>query len=95
MRVMKLLSLAFALTALGAAPASAKDTNGVVTCKDGTTSKAGKGACSYHGGVKNAADESKAAAPSAKPLPIAAEVTCEDGTCTDGSLLIVGRKNGD
>jgi hypothetical protein len=41
-----------------------------VTCKDGSTSKAGKGACSHHGGVnRNAAQTSAAAAPSSTPAP--------------------------
>lgn len=36
-----------------------------VTCKDGSSSKAGKGACSHHGGVNKGAG----AAPSATPAP--------------------------
>jgi hypothetical protein len=44
------------------APSAAEET---VTCKDGTTSKGGKGACSGHGGVEKKA--SKAAAPATPP----------------------------
>lgn len=33
-----------------------------VTCKDGTTSQAGQGACSHHGGVKGAATHSTSSA---------------------------------
>jgi len=53
-----------------------------VTCKDGSTSKAGKGACSHHGGVNRGAastsstsapapapSSSKSKAPSASPAP--------------------------
>jgi hypothetical protein len=54
--VMNLRTVALAVLALGAfaAPlAFAADTAPVVavSCKDGTTSKAGHGACSHHGGV--------------------------------------------
>ena len=39
-----------------------------VTCKDGTTSKAGKGACSHHGGInRSAAPTSSTAAPAPPP----------------------------
>ncbi|HVU50841.1 MAG TPA: DUF3761 domain-containing protein [Polyangia bacterium] len=38
-----------------------------VTCKDGSTSKAGKGACSHHGGVAKAG--AAAPAPSGAPPP--------------------------
>jgi len=38
-----------------------------VTCKDGSTSKGGKGACSHHGGVAKAG--APAPAPSAAPPP--------------------------
>jgi hypothetical protein len=56
-----------------AAPAAA-----TVTCKDGSTSKAGKGACSHHGGIQKggtAAPAAAAAAPAAPaPAPAAAPV---------------------
>ncbi len=44
-----------------------------VTCKDGTTSKAGKGACSHHGGVNRSATQAQPSAPSASPPPAAPE----------------------
>ncbi|MGO9829742.1 MAG: DUF3761 domain-containing protein [Myxococcaceae bacterium] len=58
-----------------AAPAAAEAAS--VTCKDGTTSKGGKGACSGHGGIdKSAGSTAKAAAPAAPaaaaPAPPAA-----------------------
>ncbi len=71
-----ILALALPVPLLGQAPATA-------TCKDGTTSKAGKGACSHHGGVvkaaapEPAAEAAPAAAPAAKP---AATVSCKDGS---------------
>ena len=54
---MRKLILALAAVSLVTAPAFArsKKTNSEVTCKDGTTSKAGQGACSHHGGVEDAA----------------------------------------
>lgn len=42
-----------------------------VTCKDGTTSRAGRGACRGHGGVDKGAS-AKGAAPAAAPAPMAA-----------------------
>jgi hypothetical protein len=66
-----------------------------VTCKDGTTSKGGKGACSGHGGVDKSAakatsESSKSKSPSASaasagaPTEEHAEVTCKDGTTSKG-----------
>jgi hypothetical protein len=37
--------------ALAAAPATAFAQKAQVTCNDGTTAKAGRGACSHHGGI--------------------------------------------
>lgn len=50
-----------------------------VTCKDGTTSTAGKGACSHHGGVAAEA----AAAPEKATPKAEATVTCKDGTTSN------------
>jgi hypothetical protein len=69
MRTPSILAIAAALCL--AVGASARTAN--VTCADGTTSKAGRGACSHHGGVVSAAPAPKAAAKRAT-------VTCEDGT---------------
>src|SRR5262249_15459415 len=67
-----------------------------VTCKDGTKSKAGQGACSGHGGVdksasKSAAEPEKSKSTSASASSAAApgaaetaEVTCKDGTTSHG-----------
>ena len=69
--VVLLLALALPVRLLGQATAT-------VTCKDSTTSKAGKGACSHHGGVaKTTAPPAAAEATPAKP---AATVSCKDGT---------------
>ena len=39
------------------APSTAQSSPATVQCKDGTTSKAGRGACSHHGGVASAAND--------------------------------------
>jgi hypothetical protein len=45
-------ALCLALTPIGAqAKKTAKQEPADVQCKDGTTSKAGRGACSHHGGI--------------------------------------------
>ncbi|HEY6827993.1 MAG TPA: DUF3761 domain-containing protein [Gemmatimonadaceae bacterium] len=44
-----------------------------VTCSDGTTSKAGRGACSGHGGVRPAGTPAATAAPAPPPPPAAAK----------------------
>ena len=56
-----------------------------VECKDGTTSKAGRGACSHHGGVAATVPDEpdKAAAPdkrAASDSTQQSEVRCNDGT---------------
>jgi len=53
-----------------------------VTCKDGTTSTAGQGACSHHGGVKAATHStSTQSAHSSKATdPKGATAKCKDGT---------------
>ena len=74
-----------------AAPTWAKDepAERTVICKDGTTSKAGKGACSGHGGVDKKATKAaaKPAAPAASRKAAStagaaagATVICKDGT---------------
>ena len=55
---MKSLSAVFAtlsllaLSSLAGPVYAAESSDHTVTCKDGTTSHAGKGACSHHGGVE-------------------------------------------
>jgi hypothetical protein len=88
-RTMKKLTLMSAalLLALAWLPAGAETSSGPVTCADGTTSsKAGKGACSHHGGVKKdgaATESAGAAAPAATTS--GAGVTCGDGTTSSKS----------
>lgn len=52
------IGLTFALAPAGA-NAKSKKTTATVQCNDGTTSTAGRGACSHHGGVAGAANEAK------------------------------------
>jgi len=66
MRRMKwLILVVLAGAGAGRIPIAVADTESTVSCKDGTTSKGGKGACSHHGGV--AAGETGEAAPAAPP----------------------------
>jgi len=55
-----------------------------VTCKDGTTSTAGQGACSHHGGVKPAtthhSTSSSSTHGSSATNPKGATAKCKDGT---------------
>ena len=60
LRVRTLVVLGF--LAAAAMPAVAQEA-ATVTCKDGSSSKAGKGACSHHGGV------AKGEAPTSAPPP--------------------------
>jgi hypothetical protein len=63
MRNIGISLLAAAALALPAAAKTAKKAE--VTCSDGTTAKAGRGACSHHGGIadaKSAADKSEKSA---------------------------------
>ena len=61
------------------------ETAATVTCKDGSTSKGGRGACHGHGGVDKtkSAGEDTAAAPAEASAP-AAMVTCKDGSTSKG-----------
>jgi len=78
-------SLALAwLVATGTALAATES----VTCKDGTTAQAGRGACSHHGGVAKGAD----AAPSTPgSAPASAPAATESVTCKDGTSAKAGR----
>lgn len=85
---MKTLSLTLATlcVAFASLAAHADAASGPVTCKDGTTSeKAGRGACSGHGGInKDAA--TPATAPAAAPVATttaAAPTLCKDGTTSE------------
>ena len=59
-----LIGLAFLLPRLAHAQEATE-----VTCKDGTTSKAGKGACSGHGGVQKSSTSAPAAAAATPTAP--------------------------
>ena len=56
---------AVATTLALALPALAKSSAAEVQCTDGTTGKAGRGACSHHGGVGKATAQPAAKAPAA------------------------------
>ncbi len=61
--------LAAATLLFSAAPSFAQDAS-TVTCKDGTSAKAGRGACSHHGGVnKGASTASPTTTPAAPAAP--------------------------
>jgi hypothetical protein len=81
------------ILALGLAGAARPDDT--VTCKDGTTAKAGKGACSGHGGVDKKATPQPAEAKEARDAKAskpkkdadggdAPMVACKDGTTSRG-----------
>lgn len=58
MRQPLVMAVAMVVGAIALAPRAAKaqstTTAQMVTCKDGTTSKGGQGACSHHGGIATA-----------------------------------------
>jgi hypothetical protein len=71
-----------------ATTAWAETADSTVTCKDGSTSKGGRGACRGHGGVdKSKTAGETAAAPAESATPTAASeatVVCKDGTTSKG-----------
>jgi hypothetical protein len=73
-----------ALVPIGANAKKSSKEEAQVQCKDGTTSKPGRGACSHHGGVVgpvSGTEDSKASATTAsESAKEAAEVRCKDGT---------------
>ena len=71
-----------------AAPAAGAPEAEAVTCKDGSSSHSGKGACSHHGGIKKSgSSESPAAAPAApaSAAPAAPAATSTESTNKAGS----------
>src|SRR5690348_7012657 len=89
--------LAAILWAAGPALAQAPEQ---VKCKDGTMGKAGKGACSHHGGVDKGATAgeptttktpSAAPAPDVKPAPPAGAATGVPVKCKDGTMGTSGK----
>jgi hypothetical protein len=73
---MRNIGISLFAAAVLALPAAAKSSKAEVTCSDGTTAKAGRGACSHHGGV---ADE-KASADKAKDSSKTAEKSSKNKT---------------
>ena len=65
LRPIFLAALACAAISFSHVTKAAESTEATVTCKDGTSSKPGKGACSHHGGVQ---------------VPAGATAQCKDGT---------------
>lgn len=96
----KILAMIACLSVLafGSIQTYADDTSAMPTCKDGTMSKkAGKGACSHHGGVQKAgaaaatsmASSSKAA-PSTPAAPVA---TKKEATAASASTTAAADSN--
>src|SRR5215831_4210582 len=92
-RLKWLILVVFATAGAARIPIAVADTESTVTCKDGTTSKGGKGACSHHGGIASDADTKAAPAPknepaakpsSAPPAAPAPMVKCKDGSDSKG-----------
>jgi hypothetical protein len=70
-----LRSIAIALSLAIAAPTVALAQAAQVTCKDGSLSHAGRGACSHHGGVAGPAAQAPTPAPPTSPPPLTAPST--------------------
>jgi hypothetical protein len=89
-----LILVVFAAAGAARIPSAVADTESTVTCKDGTTSKGGKGACSHHGGVAPGAmsapapsaapSNAPAAKPSSAPPASTPMVKCKDGSESKG-----------
>jgi hypothetical protein len=81
MRLQGMAWSALGFVLLIGSPCTAK-TAATVTCTDGTTAKAGRGACSHHGGIaKGGTSSSAPAAASANTGDAAgASAKCKDGT---------------
>jgi hypothetical protein len=81
MRLQRMVFGALGFVLLIGSPCAAK-TAATVTCTDGTTAKAGRGACSHHGGV--AKGDTSSSAPGAAPAntvgAAGAAAKCKDGT---------------
>lgn len=84
------LTFAFAISVIGTPFRALAQAPQTVTCSDGSTSKAGRGACSHHGGVGSGTGQAgvphaQAKGPaSASPAPSIPMVTCQDGTSSHG-----------
>lgn len=74
MRQSLVVAVAFVVGAIAVAPRAAQAqstaTAPMVTCKDGTSSKGGQGACSHHGGIATAsAPAAKMSTPGGGKIP--------------------------
>jgi hypothetical protein len=84
------IAVSFALVP-AMAEAKSKTKTTTVECKDGTTSKAGRGACSHHGGVADTANE-KSQEQTAKPAARATAASQGEAVeCKDGTTSKAGR----
>jgi hypothetical protein len=94
---MRNIGIPLALALAVALPAQAKSSKAEVTCKDGTTSKAGRGACSHHGGVAATQPRKKSSGESAK-APTRADRESERATKSDEPGILdklFGRRQAD
>src|SRR2546425_1280525 len=89
MRSLRIIFGSLALTCL-VATGTALGAAETVTCKDGTTAKAGRGACSHHGGVAKETKTETATTP-AGAAPKQAAAPSETVTCKDGTTAKAGR----
>ena len=70
-----------AIVLTGVVAAGAIGADATVTCKDGTTSAAGRGACSHHGGVAKGTTAEPSRESTAKPSASGdGQVVCKDGS---------------
>lgn len=73
MRQTFVMAVGLVIGALAVAPRSARAqstaTAAMVTCKDGTTSKGGQGACSHHGGIATTTGAMATSTPGGGKIP--------------------------
>jgi len=89
------LALVVALSLLGIAPVHAQDAQtATVTCKDGSSSKAGQGACSHHGGVNKGASAAGGAAANTSTPVAGAKTASTAAAPTAGSSAMTSTTAG-
>lgn len=74
----------------GAAASASSATSATVTCADGSTSKAGRGACSHHGGVATSGAAAATAAPAA-PAKSSASPASPSASASSSSASNAGK----